>query len=146
MCRGQASHGMQLPSKYIKAQTLSATDQAQLQAATRQKRHDDVHLVARIAEKRLCEVMLAGPMKKTKPQRPCKAKRNRYHKLVQGATVELLKNPSGSSILLLLDTVPQSVRNNEWLLKKFLCRMEKIQERLHTTEYGQLPQKGVLMR
>jgi len=140
------SHGMHLPSNCIKAQTVSATHQAQLQAATQQKRHDDVDLVTRVAEEELGEHTLAGPRKKTKHQRPCKAKRNRYHKLVQGATVELLKNPSGSSSLLLLDTVPQSVRNNEWLLKKFLCRMEKIQEHLHTMEHGQLPQKGVLMR
>jgi len=67
---------------------------------------------------------------KKRKQRPTKKKRNQYHQLVKATTDEMESNPSGFNIELLEHGVPASIRNNEWLLHKFIGRMEMIQERL----------------
>jgi len=86
-----------------------------------------------IAEADLSRHSLSDPTNRRK-QRPTKKKRNQYHKLMKTISDEMEMNPNGFDIESLQHRVPTSMRDNEWLLRKFLGRMETIHERLRTRQ------------
>jgi hypothetical protein len=82
------------------------------------------------------------PRRSKRSARPCKSKRDRYHKMVHKATEEIMRDPAGFTLEAMTGKLPPSVSNNVWLKDKFTRRMLTIhQHALEELAEDQRPNK-----